>query len=180
MATKELMTVDEFIQMSTAGNETYELVDGEPILLPSPTPLHANVRGRIEQLVRNYFDRNPIGGAISETDCRIGEDTIRKPDLSIFLDDHWRQLDLKTVPVPFAPDIAVEVLSPSEHAMDVNRRVHDYLAAGSNEVWLLDPENGELLVRRKSGIRLFQGGDPIDSPLLPGFFVPVSTLLAAR
>jgi hypothetical protein len=38
MATKALMTVEEFVQMSTADTESYELVDGEPVLLPSGTP----------------------------------------------------------------------------------------------------------------------------------------------
>jgi len=180
MATKALMTVEEFVQMSTADTESYELVDGEPVLLPSGTPLHTIIRDRMGRLVWTYFDRNPIGGALSETDCRISDDTVRKPDLGIFLGEHWQQLDLKKVPVPFAPDIAVEVFSPSEHVMDVNRKVRDYLTGGSREVWLLDPENGELHVRTKASIRILEGGDALESALLPGFSVGVGTLLAGR
>ena len=71
MATKALLTAEEFAQLSTAENEDYELVDGELIPLSSATPLHNNIRGKTEHLVRSYFDKNPIGGAISETDCRI-------------------------------------------------------------------------------------------------------------
>ena len=82
--------------------------------------------------------------------------------------------------MPFAPDIAVEALSPSEHALDVNRKVRDYLGAGSAEVWLLDPENGELHVRTKPGIRILQPDDALETPLLPGFSVAVGTLLAGR
>ncbi|MFN0104212.1 MAG: Uma2 family endonuclease [Bryobacteraceae bacterium] len=174
------MTVEEFVQMNPVSDETYELVDGELISLPSPTPLHGIIRDRSVQLIWNYFDRNPIGGAIGETDCRIASDTVRRPDLSIFLGEHWQQLDLKKVPAPFAPDIAMEVVSPSEHVVDVNRKVRDYLVAGSIEVWLLDPENGELHVRTKAGIRLLQGSDTLESPLLPGFSIAVATLLAGR
>jgi Uma2 family endonuclease len=133
MATKHLITVEEFSQMETADNEWYELVDGELIPLPSPTPLHGIIRDRIARLIGNYFDRNPIGGAIAETDCRVIGETVRRPDLSIFLADRWQQLDLKTVPVPSAPDIAVEVCSPCEHVIDVTRKVREYLASGAQE-----------------------------------------------
>ena len=180
MSTKTLITAEEFAHMETAENESYELVDGELIPLPSAIPLHGLIRDKLVYLVRNYFDKNLIGGAVSGTDCRITSDTVRKPDLSVFLAERWQQLDLYSVPVPFAPDIAVEVLSPSEHAMDVTRKVRDYLSAGSKEVWLLDHDNGELQIRTKSGIRLLEGNDALTSPLLPGFSVSVADLLAGR
>ena len=180
MATKALMTAEEFAQMNTAENEDYELVDGELIPLSSPTPRHNRIRSRIDRYIESYFDKNPIGGSTCETDCRISSDTVRKPDLSIFIGDEWEQFDLDRIPVPIAPAIAVEVLSPSEHIMDVNRKVRDYLGAGSKEVWLLDHANGELHVRTKAGVRVLQGSDLLDSPLLPGFSVNVAQLLAGR
>lgn len=178
MATKALMTAEEFAQLDTAENEDYELVDGELIPLPSATPLHNRIRGRIERFVENYFEKNPIGGTVSETDCRISGDTVRRPDLSIFIGDEWRKLDLILIPLPFAPTIAV--LSPSDQIGDLNRKIHDYLGAGSEEVWLLDHVNGEVHVRTKAGIRLLQGSDVLDSHLLPGFSVNVADLLAGR
>ena len=178
MATQTLITAEQFAQMHTAENEDYELVDGELIPLASASPIHNFIRGRIEQDVRNYFGNNPIGGAVSETDCRITSDTVRRPDLSIFIGDDWSLLDLSRAPLPFAPTIAVEILSPSEHILDVNRKVRDYLEAGSKEVWLLDHPNGELHVRTKTGIRLLLGNDTLDSPLLPGFEAKVADLLA--
>ncbi len=180
MATKALMTAEEFAQLSTAETEDYELVDGELIPLSSGTPLHNLTRDKIVQRVRNYFDQHPRGGATGETDCRIHSDLVRRPDLSIFLGDRWAQLDLNQIPVPFAPDIAIEVLSPSEHILEVNRKVRDYLGAGSQEVWLLDQANGELHVRTKAGIRLLQAGDVLDTALLPGFAVKVADLLSGR
>ena len=98
--------------------------------------------------------------------------------LSIFLGDRWSQLDLKKVPVPFAPDIAVEVISPSEHLVEVNRKVRDYLSAGSREVWLLDSENTELHVRTRGDSRVLEGNATLVTPLMPGFSVGVATLFA--
>lgn len=130
MATsKTLITAEQFAQMNTAETEDYELVDGELIPLASGGPMHNILRDRLVQFVGNYLDRNPIGGAAGGTDCRINSSIVRRPDLSIFLGDHWQQLDLNRTPVPFAPDIAVEVLSPSEHILEVNRKVRDYLSA---------------------------------------------------
>jgi Uma2 family endonuclease len=96
----------------------------------------------------------------------------------IFLADRLQEIDLKEIPIPFAPDIAVEVLSPSEAAMDVNRKVREYLAAASKEVWVLDQENGELFVHTKAGIGLIAGADVLESALLPGFATPAHELLA--
>ena len=178
MSTKTMMTVEQFVQMETAETEDYELVEGELIPLPSATPLHAKICGRIEHLVLNYFERNPVGGVFRGIDCRISDDTVRRPDVSIFLTGRLQLLDLNKIPAPFAPDIAVEVLSPSERAVDVHRKVREYLGAGSVEVWLLDHANGEFFVHTKAGIRMLQGTDVLESPLLPGFAAAVSELLA--
>ena len=180
MVATALMTAEEFAQMNTAENENYELVDGELIPLSSANLTHSVVKDRTARLAWGYFDENPIGGAASEIDCRINSNTVRRPDLCIFIGDDWWSLDAKRVPLPFAPTIAVEVLSPSEHALDITRKVRDYLGAGSKEVWLIDQENGEVQVRTKAGIRLLQAGDVLDSPLLPGFAVNVTDLLAGR
>ena len=60
--------------------------------------------GLVARLVGNYFERNPIGGVIAETGCRVTGNVVRRPDLSIFLGERWQQLDLRTVPVASAPD----------------------------------------------------------------------------
>ena len=180
MATKTLMTAEEFAHMNTAETEDYELVDGELIPMASGTPLHNLIRDRIVRHIGNYLVRTPVGGATGETDCRINGEIVRRPDLSIFLNERWEHLDLRRTPFPFAPDIAVEVVSPTEHMIDVSRKVHEYLGAGSQEVWLLDEANGEIQVRTEANIRLLRLDDVLESPLLPGFSVKVSDLLSGR
>ena len=171
------MTAEEFGQMITLETEDYELVDGELIALSSATPRHAMIRGTVEHEIYNYFKRNPVGETLSGVDCRIADCTVRRPDVSVFLGGRLRQIDLNKIPVPFAPDIAVEVLSPSESAIDVHRKVRDYLGAGTQEVWLLDHVNGELFVHTNTIIRLLLGNDVLESPLLPGFAAAVRELL---
>ena len=178
MSTKALMTVEQFAQMETGETEDYELVDGELTPLASGTPKHNMVRDLLGSFFWSYFRGNPIGKAIGEMDCQLTSDMVRRPDQSVFLKERLRQIDPNRVPAPFAPDIAVEVLSPSESAMDVRRKVRDYLRAGTQEVWLVDHANGEVLVHTNSGIQVLQAADPVASPLLPGFAVTVAELLA--
>lgn len=176
MGTKALITVEQFAQMHWADTEDYELVEGELIPLSSGTFRHAKIRGRLERLLSRYFDQNPIGEAFGEVDCRVSDDKIRRPDLSVFLADRLRLIDLDKIPAPFAPDIAIEVLSPSEGVMEVRGKVREYLNAGSIEVWLLDHANREVQVHTSGGIRVLQSTDALETPVLPGFKAPVSDL----
>ncbi len=178
MSTKTLMTVEDFVQLSTSEIEDYELVEGELILSSSGTPRHAQLRRRIERLVENFFERNAIGEPFGEVGCRVSDDTVRRPDLAIYLSEKNKLIDRNRIPIPFAPDIAVEVISPSEKVVDVNRKVRDYLGAGCQEVWLVDDANGELFVHAKGGIRMLAGAEVLETALLPGFAVTVAELLA--
>ncbi len=180
MATATMMTVEEFAQMRTGELEDYELVEGELIPLSSGKPLHGIVRDRLGRVLGNYFERKPIGGAVAEVDCRVAEYTVRRPDLSVFLGPRALELDLDTIPVPYTPDIAVEVLSPSESAVDVHRKTLDYLAGGVQEVWILDTANCEIFIQTETTIQLLRGDRTLTSPLLPGFSAVVSQLLAAK
>ena len=88
--------------------------------------------------------------------CCFSGETVRRLDLAIFLANHWKAIDRNKIPVQFAPDIAVEVLSAHESAVDVHRKALEYLAAGSQEVWQLNHENGEIFVQTNSDIRLLR------------------------
>lgn len=178
MSTKTLLTVEDFAQRITADTEDYELVEGELVPLSSGTPRHAQIRYWIESLIRTYFARNPIGCAFSEIDSQLAGATVRRPGVSVFLYPRAKEIDLNKIPVPFAPDIAVEVLSPSGPAVDVHRKVLEYLAAGTQEVWLIDASNSEIFVHKSSGIRALNLQDSLETPLLPGFTTSVADLLA--
>jgi Uma2 family endonuclease len=111
-------------------------------------------------------------------DCRTSDDTVRRPDVLIFRGSAWLLVDPDRIPLPFAPDIAVEILSRSEKAVEVNSKFAEYLAAGSAEVWLIDPKNIEVLARSTARARMFGAGETLESPLLPGFSFGVSATLA--
>jgi Uma2 family endonuclease len=172
------MSVEEFAAMPREEAVRYELVKGELVPLPSGTLRHAWIRDGLTAQLRSYLDAQRIGIAATEVDCRTIDDTVRRPDLSYFSRERWLLVDPDRIPLPFAPDIAIEILSPSEKAVEVNSKVAEYLAAGSGEVWVIDAENIEVLVRSVSGVRRFGAGERLESPLLPGFSFAVSEALA--
>jgi Uma2 family endonuclease len=103
---------------------------------------------------------------------------VRRLDVSFFFLRPDRTVPRDSKPIPFPPDIAVEVLSPSESAIEVNRRVRDYLKAGTKEVWVMDHQNREVFISTEEGIRMLRAGEAIESPLLAGFRLPLDDLFS--
>jgi Uma2 family endonuclease len=177
MSSKPLITVEQFGAMHFSDTEDYELVEGELIPLSSGTYRHNKIRDLLGHLLWGYFQRNPIGESVGENDCRVSEGKIRRPDLSVFLNERLRQIDLDKIPAPFPPDIAVEILSPSEGIMETRGKVHEYLSAGSAEVWLLDHANREIQVHTPGQIRVLDANALLETPVLPGFSAAVAQLV---
>jgi Uma2 family endonuclease len=172
------MSVEEFAAMPREEAVRFELVKGELVPLASATSRHAWIRDELMFRLKSYLRAHRIGIALTEVDCRTIDDTVRRPDLSYFSRGRWTLVDPDRIPLPFAPDIAVEVLSSSEKAIEVNRKVAEYLAAGSVEVWIIDPQNIEVLVRSATGVRALRAGESLEPSLLPGFSFGVSEAVA--
>jgi Uma2 family endonuclease len=179
MSSATLISVEQFAAMPQDEAVQYELVEGELFEMPSATPKHAWIRDELCGAFRHYLSQKRLGVAVGEVDCQTGRESVRRPDVSFYRQERWSLVDQDRIPVLFAPDIAVEVLSPSEKAIDVNRKVHEYFAAGASEVWIIDTENIEIQIRTPSATRQLAAGDKLESPLLPGFSVDVSEALSA-
>ena len=178
MGTQTLLTAEQFAQLPPHETENCELVDGELIPLPSANVDHSLIKGFIVASLRIYLRANPIGLAASEIDCTLSPTTARRPDVAFFLSIPDRPIPRKQVPIPFAPDIALEVLSPSETAIDVNKKVLEYLDAGTREIWVVDQDNAEVFVYSNAQVRVFRRSGTLTSPLLPGFELAVAEIFA--
>ncbi len=79
-----------------------------------------------------------------------------------------------------APDLTVEVLSPTNRAGEMGRKIVDYLTHGVREVWVVDPEARTIIVHQPGAVpRLLRGGDVLDGgDVIPGFSVPLAFLVA--
>jgi len=87
-----------------------------------------------------------------------------------------KTLDRNQVPVPGAPDLAVEIISPSERSADTQAKLQTYLRAGSKEVWQVYQKSRSVVVHRAGNSTILSGDQTLGTPLLEGFTLKVQSL----
>jgi len=119
-------------------NKIIELSEGRLIITPAPTTKHQRILGKLYYLLYNYLLNNNLGEVlISPVDIRLGEGTIRQPDIVFMSNEH---LDRITEKYWGVPDFAIEILSESTAKEDRINKFFEYLQAGILEYWIVDPE----------------------------------------
>ena len=177
---KTLLTADEFFRLYSHKEGRYELVDGEVVEMAPANEQHGAVALNIGTGFNLYSRQYGVGRASVETGhiLRRGPDTVRGPDVAFVIagKDEWGSLSNRFS--TNAPDIAVEVVSPSNTAAEMERKVAEYLAAGSQRVWLAYTSTRTVVVHRANGTTINYAGDDVitDEELLPGFTLPLSEI----
>ena len=129
----------------------YELIGGEAVLFATPMRRHQKIVGRLFNKIFNYLDGKqcevydaPLGARLFQKDGEKTEDadTVLIPDISVICDPN----KLDDYGVKGAPDMIVEVLSPSNRRHDVWTKFHLYEKAGVREYWIVDPDKNTLAV----------------------------------
>jgi Uma2 family endonuclease len=174
MATKTLLTVDDFLRLPEPPDAHYELVDGELITVSPGMLRHNLIRDKLLILLRAVTEERKLGTVVAEQSFHLFGNTVRVPDVAFVRSE--RTLPLDSLPEG-APDIAVEVVSPSNTPREIDQRISDYFAGGCRRVWLVYPEHGELYIHGLAGVTRRQGDDLIqDAELLPGFSVKTASV----
>ncbi len=178
MAISTLISAEEFEKLSRDSEAPMEYFDGEVIELSSPRPSHNFIVANLLQAVDGLSKKNPNGRWIFGSEFRLNENRRVIPDLALILLPKSQVLQMEQSPIELIPDIAIEVISPSETALDVERKVFAYLDAGVNEVWTLYPDLQHIYVYSPGGLSLFKQIDTLKSALLPGWSYPVSEIFS--
>ena len=177
MATKTLLTVEDFMRLAeSVGTQDvrYELVEGELVTLPLGMLLHNLVRDNVLVALLEYVDGKKRGTVIGMQPCQLFGSTVRTPDVAFFR--AGRTIPLDRLPEG-APDLAVDVVSPTNTAREMDQRVSDYFAAGCRRVWVVYPEDHEVYIHGLAGVTRRRSDDLLeDAELLAGFSVKVSSL----
>jgi Uma2 family endonuclease len=181
-ATKVLLTAEEFDNYPFEEDKRYELDEGELIEMTRPAFEHNDVLLELQVELRLYFRKNPVGLVLlSENLYALSPTTRRAPDLAVILGDRREELRNAKV-IPIIPDIAAEVLSPSETPRMILRKLGQYFTAGVKEVWLIDPEARTVDVMTSPTLpaRELADGDVLTTSLLPGFTLSLEALFSRR
>ncbi len=182
MATKTLLTIEEYAALDEPEGLRYELSEGELIVTPSPNYIHNKIRDRLNSRLQAYLDTRKLGDVVSEMDFKLADNVVRRPDVAFIRAGRLHGVDLEQVPLPFGPDLAVEIVSRNDRADDLMLKVSQYLQAGAQAVWLLYPKTG-LAYRYVPGklepeVRTAVDGGRFEEPqLLPGFSLPLAEIL---
>ena len=174
------MTVEEFLAYSVSDVKA-ELVRGELRVTPPAGGPHgavgANLIGMLWVHVKAHALGRVFGDATGYELVQLPH-TVRAPDASFVrahrLPDGGIEPDL----LRFAPDLAVEVLSPSETASDLEGKLHDYLASGTSLIWVADPARRTVMVvPADAPVRWLHEADTLDGgKVVPGFVCTVSDI----
>lgn len=176
-----LLTAEEFARLpQPEDGSQQELVKGVVVTMPPPSFYHGLCCNRIGRKLGNFVDEGRLG-FVTNNDSGVilarAPDTVRGPDLAF-----WRR---ERMPEPqrtgypdIAPDLVVEVLSPSDVFPQILRKVQQYLRAGTQEVWVVVPEDRSVTVCRPGQEQVILGnGETLSGgEVLPGFSCPVGEL----
>jgi Uma2 family endonuclease len=177
MTTKTLLTADDLERMPDDDTVRLELDQGELITMPPAGGEHGEVGVNITSVVAPYVRAHKLGRCYNaDTGFRLSDDTVRAPDFAFIRAE--RAPKATTGFLRMAPDLAVEVVSPSDSVPQLMRKIKQYFAAGTHTVWVVYPRRKQVHVLEASGAdRILNAGDTLDCPeLLPGFSVPVESL----
>ena len=173
------MTYDQLCLLPEDRNR-YELFGGELVMTPSPAARHQEIVGKLHVLLAVYVQNNSLGKVyVAPLDAIFDPYTVLQPD--ILYVSRERVPEIVKERIEGAPDLVVEVLSPSTFYNDLRRKMAVYSQFGVQEYWIVDPEmqTFELYSRQGSELRSamkFSSSETFESPLLPGFRFAVNSI----
>jgi Uma2 family endonuclease len=174
------MSTVEFDQLVEPDHLRYELDDGELVIMPRPRPRHNRIGKEILVEMEIYLRKDPVG-EVFNSECLfvLGPTTKRAPDVAFLRAERAAALD-PNEDIPGGPDLAVEILSPSDFMTAMRRKIQQYFDAGTAIVWVIDPENRLAEIWRAPGELvnlLHEDGILTAEELLPGFTLPLRQIL---
>ena len=180
MDRKTLLTADELEQMPDDDSVQIELDEGELITMPPASMDHGHREVDLLTTVHAFVRKHDLGRVYSsDTGFRLSDDTVRCPDVAFVRKERVAQVHGPGFGKG-APDLAVEIFSPSDSTRQLMRKVRQYLSAGCHTVWVVHPERKEIYVYEATGTdRTLTTDDLLECPeLLPGLSIRVGELFA--
>ena len=126
--------------------DRYEVIDGEVLVTPSPSPMHQHVLGNLYLALRPYVEQSGLGVVIQDVDLLFASGQFLRPDM-VFVPDSARH-GITNRGVEEAPGLVVEILSPTSSSIDRVKKPRRYGAFGVPEYWVVDPEERVVWVWR--------------------------------
>ena len=170
----EQFTVADYRAMPE-GPPYYQLVEGEIIMAPSPGSFHQEIAANVHLLLANHVRQHRLGKVfIAPLDVFLSDTNVFQPDV-FFLSPANLPL-LQADGVHGAPDLVIEIVSPSTGPLEKKRKRPVYAQCGVKELWLIDPvleqiHRYDFTVDGTKPVRIVDSEEQFETPLLPGLVV---------
>lgn len=151
----------------------YQLIEGELIMTPAPNPRHQIVSANLFKKLADFVNGKAMGVILySPIDVYLGRENAYQPDIVFISKD--RQDVIQEDGIYGAPDLVIEILSPSTARYDLREKFRIYEKYGVKEYWIVDPEITSIEIYTKerehfSLITRAEGKGEVESVLLKGF-----------
>ncbi len=174
-----LVTADEFERFPD-DDFRYELVQGRVVKMSPPGFRHGALAIRLGSLLTRHVDANDLGVVVTETGFKLAADpdTVRGPDVAFVRRERIVGQALPKGFWPGPPDLAVEIVSPTDSRADVEALAREYLAHGVLLVLVVDPDAKSITRYRPLTPPATVGIDgAIDAgDVVPGFICPLRAI----
>jgi len=166
-------TYKDYKNLPESETKRYELLEGELVMVPSPTTYHQRISGNLERILRDFVRRHDLGFVYhAPLDVVFSQEDVAQPD--IFFTSKDRSQVITDENIQGAPDLIVEILSPATRERNRTYKGTLYARHGVRECWIVDPadKSVEVMTLGRKGfetVQLYRMGQPLTSPLLNGF-----------
>jgi Uma2 family endonuclease len=173
-AQAELLTVEDY--RATPDGKRYQLVEGDLYLMsPAPNRFHQDIVLNLATILRGFLREHPIGKVyVSPIDVYLDDHNVVQPDV-VFVSNERREI-LTDDGMHGAPDLAIEVISPSNAQLDKTAKRRVYARDGVKELWLVDPTLRQIHLYDfardpAKAVRILDDDETFVSALLPGLTI---------
>jgi Uma2 family endonuclease len=182
MVTTKLMTAEELERLPD-DEHRYDLIRGELLRMAPAGGEHGEIASHIDMRIAAFVYEHRLGktyGAETGFYLQRNPDTVLAPDAAFVRQDRLPPREARRGFVPVAPDLVVEIVSPSDSASDVSDKVTTCLDADVRLVWVVEPRRRTVSIYLPDHTaRILREDEVLDgADVLPGFRLPIAELFA--
>ena len=156
-----------------------ELIEGDFHMVPSPSFRHQNILANLGTILRDFVIKNRLGVVVwAPMDVVLSDLNVVQPDI-LYISNERREIITENN-ISGAPDLVVEILSPSTASRDRELKLGLYARFGVREYWIVDPDENSVQVMELGSegyttIKTYDSGE-VESSALPGFRIAIEEI----
>ena len=182
---QQFISADKFLEMAAQPeyhDRVIELVEGVIVEMPFPNPVHAAILALLTSRITVFVHESGIGQVVAGDAPFIlernlhGRDSVRGLDIAFIAQERMPK-PIPSQPFAIAPDLAVEIVSPSNTALDIHLKILQLLNAGTALIWIVYPDSRTVAVHTADGAITRHEHDTLSGgDVLPGFEIRVGDI----